>query len=74
MGFYSTGAYNITIDGNDFYDNILFAIDPPTSTHNMIVLNKKIYNNNKVLLSYVYWTAMILSTNEMKYTITSDQA
>jgi mannuronan 5-epimerase len=48
MGFYSTGAYNITIDGNDFYDNILYAIDPHTSTHNMTVSNNKIYNNKGI--------------------------
>src|SRR5215216_1727514 len=48
MAFYSNGAYNITIDGNEFYDNILYAIDPHTGTHNMTVSNNKIYNNNGI--------------------------
>ena len=48
MGFYSSGAYNITIDANEFYDNILYAIDPHTGTHNMTVSNNKVYNNKGI--------------------------
>src|SRR5215212_8520504 len=48
MGFYSAGAYNITIDGNEFFNNILYAIDPHTATNNMTVSNNKIYNNHGI--------------------------
>lgn len=48
MGFYSAGAYNITIDGNEFYGNIKYAIDPHTGTHNMTVSNNKVYNNHGI--------------------------
>jgi mannuronan 5-epimerase len=48
MGFYSSGAYNITIDGNELYDNIKYAIDPHTGTHNMTVSNNKVYNNKDI--------------------------
>lgn len=48
MGFYSAGAYNIIIDGNEFFNNIRYAIDPHTATHNMTVSNNKIYNNNGI--------------------------
>src|SRR5215204_834019 len=48
MGFYSAGAYNITIDGNEFFNNILYAIDPHTATHNMTVSNNKIHNNHGI--------------------------
>jgi hypothetical protein len=48
MAFYSSGAYNITIDGNEFYNNILYAIDPHTGTHNMTVSNNKVYNNKGI--------------------------
>jgi hypothetical protein len=48
MGFYSSGAYNIAIDGNEFYDNIKYAIDPHTGTHNMTVSNNKVYNNKDI--------------------------
>ena len=45
MGFYSAGAYNITIDGNEFFSNIKYAVDPHTGTHNMTVSDNKVYNN-----------------------------
>src|SRR5918995_4144146 len=48
MAFYSNGAYNITVDGNEYYNNILYAIDPHTGTHNMTVSNNKVYNNNGI--------------------------
>ena len=48
MGFYSSGAYNITIDGNEFYGNIKYAIDPHTGTRDMTVSNNKVYNNRDI--------------------------
>jgi mannuronan 5-epimerase len=48
MGFYSAGAYNIIIDGNEFYGNIKYAMDPHTGTHNMTVSNNKVYNNRDI--------------------------
>jgi mannuronan 5-epimerase len=48
MGFYSSGAYNIIIDGNEFFNNIKYAIDPHTGTHNMTVSNNKVYNNKGI--------------------------
>src|SRR5919106_759533 len=45
MGFYSAGAYNIIIDGSEFYGNIRYAIDPHTGTNNMTVSNNEVYNN-----------------------------
>jgi poly(beta-D-mannuronate) C5 epimerase len=48
MGFYSAGAYNIIIDGNEFYGNIRYAIDPHTGTNNMTVSNNEVYNNRGI--------------------------
>jgi mannuronan 5-epimerase len=48
MGFYSAGAYNIVIDGNEFFNNIKYAIDPHTGTHNMTVSNNKVYGNKGI--------------------------
>src|SRR5919109_2754647 len=48
MGFYSAGAYNIIIDGSEFYNNIKYALDPHTGTHNMTVSNNKVYNNKDI--------------------------
>jgi mannuronan 5-epimerase len=54
MGFYSAGAYNIIIDGSEFYNNIKYAMDPHSGTHNMTVSNNKVYNNQgfAVICSY----------------------
>jgi mannuronan 5-epimerase len=50
-GFYSdgfaNGAYNITIEGNKFYNNILYGIDPHSGTHDMIIKNNTVYNNGR---------------------------
>jgi mannuronan 5-epimerase len=37
MGFYSNGAYNITVDGSEYYNNIKYSLDPHTTTHNMSI-------------------------------------
>lgn len=66
MGFYSAGAYNIVIDGNDFYNNIKYAMDPHTATHNMTVSNNKVYNNQgiAVICSYQCYD-IIFEENEV---------
>jgi parallel beta-helix repeat protein len=45
MAFYSRGAYNITIDGNEYYNNIKYALDPHTVTYNMNITNNWLHNN-----------------------------
>jgi mannuronan 5-epimerase len=45
MAFYSNGAYNITVDGNEFNNNIKYSLDPHTTTHNMSIRNNWIHNN-----------------------------
>ena len=45
MAFYSSGAYNITVDGNEYYDNIKYSLDPHTTTHNMSIRNNWIHDN-----------------------------
>ncbi len=45
FAFYSSGAYNITIDGNEYYDNIKYALDPHTGTHNMTITNNYVHHN-----------------------------
>jgi len=48
MGLYSAGAYNIIVNGNEFYNNIKYAMDPHTATHNMTVSNNEVYNNQGI--------------------------
>jgi mannuronan 5-epimerase len=45
MAFYSNGAYNITVDGNEYYNNIKYSLDPHTTTHNMSIRNNWIHDN-----------------------------
>jgi parallel beta-helix repeat protein len=45
MAFYSNGAYNITVDGNEYYNNIRYSLDPHTTTHDMNITNNWIHDN-----------------------------
>ena len=45
FAFYSTGAYNITIDGNEYHNNIKYALDPHTGTHDMTITNNWVHHN-----------------------------
>jgi mannuronan 5-epimerase len=45
MGFYSNEAYNIVIDGNEYYNNIKYTIDPHTLTHDMNITNNYVHHN-----------------------------
>ena len=37
--FILDGAYNIAVDGNEYYNNIKYALDPHTGTHDMNITN-----------------------------------
>ena len=45
IGFYSNAAYNIVIDGNEYYNNIKYTVDPHTLTHDMNITNNYIHHN-----------------------------
>jgi mannuronan 5-epimerase len=45
FAFYSKEAYNITIDGNEYYNNIKYAIDPHTITHDMNITSNWVHHN-----------------------------
>jgi mannuronan 5-epimerase len=45
MAFYSNAAYNITVDGNEYYNNIKYSLDPHTTTHDMNITNNWIHDN-----------------------------
>src|SRR5919107_4286923 len=45
FAFYSNGAYNITVDGNEYYNNIKYALDPHTVTYNMNITNNWLHHN-----------------------------
>jgi mannuronan 5-epimerase len=45
MAFYSKEAYNIVVDGNEYYNNIKYALDPHTGTYNMNITNNWVHHN-----------------------------
>jgi poly(beta-D-mannuronate) C5 epimerase len=44
-GFYSASIGNITIDNNQFYDNIIYGIEPHSATHDSAIVENKVYSN-----------------------------
>jgi mannuronan 5-epimerase len=60
FAFYSNGAYNITVDGNEYYNNIKYALDPHTTTHDMIITNNWLHDNPiGVICSDRCWNILI---------------
>jgi parallel beta-helix repeat protein len=45
MAFYSREAYNITVDGNEYYNNIRYALDPHTITYDMNITSNWVHHN-----------------------------
>jgi parallel beta-helix repeat protein len=45
FAFYSRGAYNIKVDGNEYYNNIKYALDPHSGTHDMSITNNWLHHN-----------------------------
>src|SRR5918999_1655327 len=45
FAFYSRGAYNIVVDGNEYYNNIKYALDPHSGTHDMNITNNYLHHN-----------------------------
>jgi mannuronan 5-epimerase len=45
FAFYSRGAYNIVVDGNEYHHNIKYALDPHTGTHDMRITNNWLHHN-----------------------------
>src|ERR671915_1956303 len=60
FAFYSNSAYNITVDGSEYYDNIRYALDPHTTTHDMIITNNWLHDNPiGVICSDRCWNILI---------------
>ena len=45
FAFYSNSAYNIVVDGNEYHNNIKYALDPHTGTHDMNITNNWVHHN-----------------------------
>src|SRR5688572_8325418 len=60
FAFYSNSAYNITVDGSEYYDNIQYALDPHTTTHDMNITNNWVHDNPVgVICSDRCWNILI---------------
>jgi mannuronan 5-epimerase len=68
-GFYSDGfaggAYNITIEGNEVYNNKLYGIDPHSGTHDMIIRNNTVHNNSRGIICSTDCYNIIIESNNV---------
>src|SRR5919107_1381784 len=65
MGFYSNGAYNIVIDGNEYYNNIKYTVDPHTVTHDMNITNNYIHHNRIGIICSLDCYNILIEGNEV---------
>jgi parallel beta-helix repeat protein len=45
FAFYSRGAYNVVVDGNEYHHNIKYALDPHSGTRDMNIANNYLHHN-----------------------------
>jgi mannuronan 5-epimerase len=64
--FYSTGAYNITIDGNEYHHNLNYAIDPHSGTHDMNITNNWVHNNSIGIICSVNCYNILVEGNKVE--------
>ncbi len=67
--FYSTGAYNITIDGNEFHHNLNYAVDPHSGSHDMNITNNYVHHNRIGIICSVNCTNMLIEGNKVENNI-----
>jgi poly(beta-D-mannuronate) C5 epimerase len=67
--FYSTGAYNITIDENEFHHNLNYAIDPHSGTHDMNITNNWIHHNPIGVICSVDCDNILIEGNKVENNI-----
>jgi mannuronan 5-epimerase len=68
-GFYSTGAYNITIDGNEYHHNLNYAVDPHSGTHDMNITNNWVHHNPIGIICSVNCHNLLIEGNEVENNI-----
>ena len=67
--FYSTGAYSITIDGNEFHHNLDYAVDPHSGTHDMNITNNWVHHNPIGIICSVNCTNILIEGNKIENNI-----
>ena len=64
--FYSTGGYNITIDGNEYYRNLNYAIDPHSKSRDIDITNNWVHHNNIGIICSVNCTNILIEGNRVE--------
>jgi mannuronan 5-epimerase len=67
--FYSTGAFNITIDGNEYHHNLNYAVDPHSGTHDMNITNNWVHHNSIGIICSVNCTNILIEGNKVENNI-----
>src|SRR5215210_2896041 len=69
MAFYSNGAYNIVVDGNEYYNNIKYSLDPHTTTHDMNIINNHVHHNRIGIICSLDCYNIIIEGNVVQHNI-----
>ena len=64
--FYSTGAYNITIDGNEYNHNLNYAVDPHSKSHDINITNNWVHHNSIGIICSVNCTDILIEGNRVE--------
>lgn len=64
--FYSTGAYNITIDGNEYHHNLNYAVDPHSKSHDINITNNWVHHNSIGIICSVNCTDILIEGNRVE--------
>jgi poly(beta-D-mannuronate) C5 epimerase len=64
--FYSTGAYNITIDGNEYHHNLNYAVDPHSKSHDLNITNNWVHHNPIGIICSVNCTNILIEGNRVE--------
>jgi mannuronan 5-epimerase len=67
--FYSTGAFNITIDGNEYYHNLNYAVDPHSGTHDVNITNNWVHHNSIGIICSVNCNNILIEGNKVENNI-----
>ena len=64
--FYSTGAYNITIDGNEYHHNLNYAVDPHSKSHDINITNNWVHHNPIGIICSVNCSNILIEANRVE--------
>ncbi len=68
FAFYSNGAYNITVDGNEYYNNVKYALDPHTGSYNMTITNNWVHHNPLGIICSLDCYNILIEGNRVEHT------